>query len=245
MERTTRFDFFSPDSSSKFKWIGVIVIIVLIVILVFLFTAKKVAKVTEEKAESTEENDPTKKKNATLTMPDYTGINDTNSSFYSPIKDPGPINDIVLSNEEMNSATLINFEKSIINHLHNKIVKFEMAVTNANFRLYGSLSPRGHIYFFNHVGKCVVDITFDNATITSNVSGVVKTVTLRQLAKSLHFVMISYVLYCNGLQLGELHGQHDVQYIRVDDQDVKEIQLIDLDSQSALLNVGDNTIFGN
>lgn len=224
--------------------IGIVVIIVVIIILIFLLTANRSLKKTQATVE-TQPSASNPSGNLTMEDDDDSGINDANSSYYNAIEEPGPINNIVLTEEEMAGANLINYEKSIINHLHNKIVKFETAVTNANFRLYGSLSPRGHIYFFNHAGKCVVDITFDNATITSNVSGVVKVVTLHQLAKSLHFVMVSYVLHCNGLKLGELHGQHDVQYIRVEDQAVKEIQLIDLDSQSSLLNVGDRTIFNN
>lgn len=246
----TTFDFFRPAnivSRPNFKWLGILVIIVVVVVLVFLFMARRsnVKKTEEEESKAPGQLntaaaavDPREDDN------DY-DINDTSSAYYRPIKAPEAIDGIVLSADEMASADIINYEKPIMQHMLHKVVKLELPVTNANFRLYGTLSPRGHIYFYNSSGECVVDLTFDNNIVTSNVSGVVKTVTLQQLAKSLHFVITSYVVYCNSTKIGELHGQHDLQYIRVEDQRVREIQLIDVESQSsaALLNIGEETIF--
>lgn len=246
------FDFFRPAniiSRPNFKWLGILIIIVVVVVLVFLFMAKRNVKKTTTN-DSTEQNNDSGELNFNAKLDPYDDndydINNTSSAYYKPIEAPAAIDGIVLSEEEMAAAEILNLKKPIIQHMLHKLVKLELPTTNTNFRLYGTLSPQGHIYFYSSSGECVVDLTFDKNIITSNVSGVIKNVTMQQLAKSLHFVIMSYVVYCNGMLIGELHGQHDVQYIRVEDQRVREIQLIDADRQSSaapLLNIGEETIF--
>lgn len=175
-------------------------------------------------------------------------INDTRSSFYSPVPAPTPVNDTVLTATQKSSALPLNNEKTIIEKMKNAIITLDAPAISTNFRLYGKISSDGHIYLYNNNGICVVDVQIftentKQVQVLSNISGHSQTTTLNSVKKSFHFVIDNYKIYLNGTLLGELHSQHNVQYIQiVDNNDIKEIQLIDLDPNISLLEIGNKSL---
>lgn len=163
----------------------------------------------------------------------------------APVYEQPGINTITLSDEDMRTSKKIGIEKTLIMNLRKKIIKFDNPETYANFRFYGELSPTGHIYFFNNRGICVSDIQINDQNVVSNISGIVKEITM-QIGKYLHFIIDNYKVYLNTIYIGELNLQHNLQYIRIDDdkQQLKEIQLIDEDPSEVINEINKKSIFG-
>lgn len=162
---------------------------------------------------------------------------------YEPPPPPLPVNDLRLTDEDMKNATLITLEKNIIEKLRNKIIKLELPSISSNFRLYGNLTPEGSILLFEHSGACVAEFKLDNGFLYSNISGKKFQHRFPLRSKSYHFVVENYKIFLNGLELGELHGQQDVQYIKVNDKEIQDIQLMEVDPNISMFEIGEKSIF--
>lgn len=211
----------------------VIVVAVLVIFMVRRNADKSVVKVTtEEKGVKADEVGP---------LTDESGFDDTSSSFYDPPVQPAPINDLVLGKEEMAAAHYLTHDKAVIERLKNKLIKLAMPSVSANFRLYGKLG-QGRVYFFNHEGLCVGEIKNNSENrIECNISGEVTSIKANK-SKSYHFVLNNFKIYLNNSRIGELHGLHDIQFIRIDDKEIKEIQLLEIDPDVSLLDIADQSI---
>lgn len=162
---------------------------------------------------------------------------------YEPIPVPLPVNDLRLSQDDMMNATLLSKEKNIIEKLKNKIIKLQHPSISTNFRLYGNLTADGRILLFDHNGACVAEFKMDGEFLSSNISGKTFSHRLASKSKSYHFVVENYKIFLNGIELGELHGQQDVQFIKIDDKEIQDIQLMEIDPSISLFDIAQKSIF--
>lgn len=204
----------------------VIIAICIVIVLFVIFNREK---------DSTEKLEPTQNiDNIFDAPPQHT---------YEPAPIPLPVNDLRLSDEDMKNATLITLEKNIIEKLRNKIIKLEIPSISSNFRLYGNLTHEGRILLFDHTGACVAEFKRNNGFLHSNISGKTFQHRFPLRSKSYHFVIENYKIFLNGLELGELHGQQDVQYIKVNDKEIQDIQLMEIDPNISMFEIGEKSIF--
>lgn len=218
-------------------WALVIIGLCLIVILFIVFTSKPKKGAVGQLGELTH------LEGAHASLDQQYNQDSGSAQEFHTVPVPLPVNDLRLTDEEMQNAILITMDKNIIDKLRNKLITLATPSISTNFRLYGTLTPEGKIRMFDHAGSCVAEFSLNNNFLDCNISGTKSRVRFPSKTKSFHFLLENYKFFLNGIELGEIHGQQYVQFIRVDDKEIREIQLMEIDPNMTMFEIGQRSIF--